>query len=142
MSRFRPYTSLGGQRATFNTCQARPVPMQALASRLQHHRNFRIGITSLLTVSALLSIGGTFRIRRASTGGVRNRSKRDGTIRVLSWRGGQETWTVRHEFASGDLCRACYVDDGCEHAGLILDLRESQHSRIAACQVRRREAAR
>jgi hypothetical protein len=64
------------------------------------------------------------------------------TVRVLSWRGGQDTWTVRHEFASGDLCRACYVDDGCEHAGLILDLRESQHSRIAACQVRRREAAR
>jgi len=57
MSRFRPYTSLGGQRATFNTCQARPVPMQALPPRLQHHRNFRIGITSLLTVSALLSIG-------------------------------------------------------------------------------------
>jgi hypothetical protein len=48
MSRFRPYTSLGGQGAAFNTCQAWPVSMQALPSRLQHYRVLRIGITSSL----------------------------------------------------------------------------------------------
>jgi hypothetical protein len=57
MSRFRPYTSLGDQRAVFNTFQAWPVSMQALPPRLQHHRIFRIGITSLITVPALLSTG-------------------------------------------------------------------------------------
>ena len=64
MSRFRPYTSLRGQRAAFNTFQAWLVSMQALAPRLQHHRIFRIGITSLLTVPALLPQG-YFRISRA-----------------------------------------------------------------------------
>lgn len=38
MSRFRPYTSLGGQRAAFNTFQAWPLSMQALPPRLQQHR--------------------------------------------------------------------------------------------------------
>ncbi len=71
MSRFRPYTSLGGERAAFNTFQAWPVSMLALPPRLQHHRIFRIGITSLLTVPSIAVHRGTFRVSRAGTGGVR-----------------------------------------------------------------------
>ena len=56
MSRFRPYTSLRGQRAAFNTFQAWLV-----RCRRWHHGSSTIasfiGITSLLTVPALLSTG-------------------------------------------------------------------------------------